>query len=114
MSTILATEKQIDISGQTYPLLDETLQTLRGEYDTAGKSELFTTLSPALTSDAPLSFSEVAERLLMTEGAIRVAGHRLRQRYGMILRRLIGTTVRDDSEIDDELNSLMQAVGRPR
>ena len=94
-------------------LLRDAVDTLRDEYRTAGKSSLFDALCPALTSDAPLSYRETAEQLQTSEGAIRVAVHRLRQRYGVLLRKLIGETVRDESEIDDELQSLMQAISSP-
>ncbi len=95
-----------------FTLLDQTRQVLRDEYVRVGKTELFDTLSPALTSESACSTRDVAAQLQMSEGAVRVAVHRLRQRYGAILRRHIGATLRDAGEIDDELRSLMQAIGR--
>ena len=49
-------------------------------------------------------------RLGMTEGAVRVAVHRLRRRYGDILRREIAATLDDPSQIDDEIQGLFTAL----
>lgn len=95
-----------------FTLLDEALNGLRVEYTRVGKTLLFNTLSPSLTSETPQSYRELAKELQLTEGAIRVAVHRLKQRYGTILRRHIAETVQSESEIDDELNALMLAIGR--
>ncbi len=46
----------------------------------------------------------------MTEGAVRVAVHRLRRRYGDILRREIAATLEDPSQIDDEIQGLFTAL----
>ena len=46
----------------------------------------------------------------MSETAVKVAVHRLRQRYRDILRDEIAQTVEDPSQIDDEIRRLMSAV----
>ena len=94
-----------------FTLLDQTLEGLRDEYSRAGKLHLFQTLSPCLTSDVKLSYQSVAAELQMSEGAVRVAVHRLKQRYGTILRRQIAETVRNESDVDEELDELMKAIG---
>jgi RNA polymerase sigma-70 factor (ECF subfamily) len=48
----------------------------------------------------------------MTEGAVKVAVHRLRGRYRSVLRDEIGQTVADPAEIDDEIRQLFSAVGK--
>jgi hypothetical protein len=48
----------------------------------------------------------------MTEGAVKVAVHRLRQRYRAVLRDEIAQTVADPIEIDDEIRDLFAALGK--
>ena len=91
-------------------LLDQARQILCDEYERAGKVQLFNTLVPSLAGDGSLESREVAQQLQMSDGAVRVAVHRLRQRYGTILRRLIVATLHDDLDVEDELKSLMDAV----
>ena len=68
-------------------------------------------LSPALLGDiqAP-SYAEIASDLGMTEGAVKVAAHRLRGRYRDLLREEIARTVADPSEIDDEIRDLFRRL----
>ena len=54
--------------------------------------------------------AKIAKRLGMAEGAVRVTLHRLRRRYGVLLRREIGATVNDPAEIDDEIRALFAAL----
>jgi RNA polymerase sigma-70 factor (ECF subfamily) len=54
----------------------------------------------------------MAEELGMTEGAMKVAVHRLRRRYRELLKEEIAQTVADPADIDDELRDLFAAVGQ--
>jgi len=49
----------------------------------------------------------------MTEGAVRVAVHRLRQRYREILRDQIAQTVASPEEIEPEIRHLMRVLAGP-
>jgi RNA polymerase sigma-70 factor (ECF subfamily) len=92
-------------------LLARVVERLRHEYDNAGRSERFEELLATLTRDpASDSYAEIALRLGMTEGNVRVAIHRLRRRYGVVLREEIAATVHDDGEIDDEIRALFAAL----
>ena len=85
---------------------------LRREYEEAGRRTLFDALEVFLTDDPrAVSYSTVADRLGMSAGATRVAVHRLRRRYGDILRREIAATVDDPAQIDDEIQGLFAALG---
>jgi RNA polymerase sigma factor (sigma-70 family) len=81
------------------------LESLRSEIETAGKIELFEALKSSLTGDEP-SRPELAAELGMTEGAVKVAIHRLRQRFRDALRAEIVETVDDPAEIDAEMRHL--------
>ena len=56
------------------------------------------------------AYAEIAQRLGMNEGAVRVAVHRLRKRYGELLRQEIAQTVDTDEEVEDELRHLLTAL----
>ena len=93
-------------------LLERTLAALREEQERAGHAERFTRLKCFLTGEggAP-SHAEVAAELGMTEGAVKVAVHRLRRRYRELLRAEIAETIADPSAVDDELRELFVALG---
>ena len=93
-------------------LLDQVLTTLSEEYETTGKRAMFEQLQGCLTGDSHLlPYAELAVRLDMTEGAVKVAVHRLRLRYRGALREEIAQTVADPAEIDDEIRQLFSALG---
>jgi PHP family Zn ribbon phosphoesterase len=54
--------------------------------------------------------STIAGRLGTSEGAVAVAVHRLRRRYGELLRVEIEATVDDPAEVDDEVRALFAAI----
>jgi RNA polymerase sigma factor (sigma-70 family) len=92
-------------------LLSRVLDRLRGEYDDAGRSTIFEELRTVLTEGAEAdSYATIAQRIGMTEGAVRVAVHRLRRRYGLLLRSEIAATVDNPAEVDDEIRALFAAL----
>ena len=92
-------------------LLEQVLAQLRREYHKGGKSKLFAQLKVFLVGEsAAASHAEAAERLGMTEGAVKVAAHRLRKRYRELLRQEVGQTVANESEIDDEIRALFRSL----
>lgn len=96
-----------------YALLDHVTKELRAEYMKAGKAELFESLAPHLQPDRSGSpYANLAAECGMKEGAIKVAVHRMRHRYGDLLREAIGRTVETAEEIDGELRYLIEVVGR--
>jgi RNA polymerase sigma-70 factor (ECF subfamily) len=91
-------------------LLEQTLAGLRAEYAEAGKAAIFERLKGALTGE-PAAHASVAAELGLSEGAVKVAAHRLRQRYRERLRSAIAETVDSPDEIDDEIRALFAALG---
>jgi RNA polymerase sigma-70 factor (ECF subfamily) len=94
--------------------LGRVLELLRGEYARSGSLATFDQLQPILTSDFGVgTYAEVAERLGHSTGAVRAAVHRLRQRYGALLRAEVAATLDDPSQdaIDDEIRDLFAALG---
>jgi RNA polymerase sigma factor (sigma-70 family) len=92
-------------------LLEQALGLLRQEFIGAGKQQLFEVLKNTLTGDGSAEpYAQIAEKLSMSEQAVKVAVHRLRQRYKELLREEIAQTVATNDEIDDELRDLFKAV----
>lgn len=91
-------------------ILEQALGAVRVQYEESGKLKLFESLQGFLTGNADVAYSELSETTGMREGALKVAVHRLRQRYGQQLRLQIARTVQDPAQVDGELNSLFQAL----
>jgi RNA polymerase sigma-70 factor (ECF subfamily) len=87
-------------------LLDQVLAALRVEYHSGGNGELFEELKTVLAVGQPDSYAAMAARLKRSEGAIKVAVHRLRRRYRDLLRQRIAETV-VDGEVEDEVRHLL-------
>ena len=91
--------------------LDRTLQRLREECERAGKTAESNALLPYLTETGNLpAYKDVAAELGLTEGAVKVAVHRLRQQFGAILRLEVGETVAEPEDVEDEMRELIRAV----
>jgi hypothetical protein len=88
------------------------LQALRDEMVKAGKGEQFDALKGSLTADDESPREEIAARLNLSEGAVKVAVHRLRKRYRTLLRAAIAETVGNEADLDDEMRYLVAVLRR--
>lgn len=92
-------------------LLEQAIAALRREYLANNQEEIFDRLAGSLPGDGPSgAYAETAAGLGMSEGAVRVAAHRLRQRYGEMIRAEIAQTVAAPEEVDEELRHLFAAL----
>jgi RNA polymerase sigma factor (sigma-70 family) len=92
-------------------LLEQVLHRLRAEYVSDDREKLFEQLKPTLTeASRTVAYAEIATRLGTTEGAVKVAVHRLRQRYREVLRAEIADTVASPEEVEDEIRNLFAAL----
>jgi DNA-directed RNA polymerase specialized sigma24 family protein len=88
-------------------LLERVHGLLEEEYLLEGKAHLFQTLQVFLSGDrAVISYTEAGAQLSMTDGAARVAVHRLRRRYRELLRAQVAQTTRTRMELEEELRDL--------
>ena len=87
------------------------LDRLRIESEQTGRGTQFEVLRGSLTGDEA-DRSETAARLDISEGAVKVAVHRLRQRYRALLRAEVAETVADPSDVDDEMRYLVEVLRR--
>jgi RNA polymerase sigma factor (sigma-70 family) len=93
-------------------VLESALHTLREEYRAAGKGPLFEALHFYLSGDRSAEgYAGVAATLGLSEGAIKVAVHRLRQRFGDSLRLTIGQTLGRVEDIEEERAHLLSMLG---
>ena len=92
-------------------VLDRALRRLGEEHETTGKGDMFRLLSGHLTGEET-PYDRLAADLGMTEGALRVAVHRLRRRLGALLRAEVSQTVADPDEVKAEIRNLVEAIGR--
>ena len=92
-------------------LIEAANRSLQEECLLEGKAEVFEQLKVCLSGDH-LTYAELGTRLRMSEGAVKVAAHRLRQRYGHLLRMEVARTVASDEEIEEELQHLLEIVSR--
>jgi RNA polymerase sigma-70 factor (ECF subfamily) len=93
-------------------LLERTLTLLRDEYVATGRAALFEALRACLgKEETALPYAEIAAQLKLTEGAVKMAVRRLRNRYREILRAEIAGTVASPEEIEEEIRHLFAAFG---
>jgi RNA polymerase sigma-70 factor (ECF subfamily) len=93
-------------------LLEQTLAAVRHEYVAVGKAALFGELKEVLWGGrGEVSYAEIARRLDSTEGAIKLAVHRVRQRFREQLRVEVAKTLLRPEDADDELRHLFSALG---
>jgi RNA polymerase sigma-70 factor (ECF subfamily) len=92
-------------------LLDRVLAQLRAEFASDGKGVLFDALKGALTGEAR-PYAEIAQELGTSEGAVKVAVHRLRDRYRALIRAEVMQTVATPEETEAELRHLLSALAR--
>jgi RNA polymerase sigma factor (sigma-70 family) len=94
-------------------LLEHVVNRLRLEYENDGRAVLFALLNPCLVGDrTDQPYAEIALKLGSSEGTVKSAVHRLRQRYRQLLREEIASTVGGPGEVEDELRHLFAVFGR--
>jgi DNA-directed RNA polymerase specialized sigma24 family protein len=92
-------------------LLERVLESLKLELAGQGKEADFGVLKTFLVQDNT-PYADAAEKLNTTEGALKVAVHRLRKRYRDLFRAEIANTVASPDEVDDEIRYLARALRR--
>jgi RNA polymerase sigma-70 factor (ECF subfamily) len=91
-------------------VLDRVVDRLRNEFTLHGRPEHFEQLKVFLLGPSDTPYAELAREMNTSEGALKVAVHRLRKRYRELFRQEIADTVADPAEIDSELRFLAAAL----
>jgi len=94
-------------------LLESARSQLREEYIENGKADRFEWLSEFLPGDkAGATYAEIGPKLGLNENAIKQEVHRMRKRFGELLRAEISRTVAHPDEINEEIRYLIDVVCR--
>jgi RNA polymerase sigma factor (sigma-70 family) len=92
-------------------LLERALGRLGEELATAGHAARFAELKSHLSGErGGRPYAEISQRLGMSEGAVKVAVHRLRERYRELLRDEVAQTLANRDDVDDELRHLIATI----
>lgn len=106
----LTPEKIFD-RGWALTLLDRTMVRLEQEYAGVSKNDLFSKIKDFLSGNNPRGgYESAASELGMTEGALKVAVHRARRRFGELLRNEVAGTVASPEDVQDEIRYLLAAL----
>lgn len=96
-----------------FEMLEHTIQALREEYVRTSRLDWFEELQGFLPGGkGTLSRPELAQRRGVNPNAIDVAIHRLRQRFGTLLRQKVAETVSSQEEVNEEIRHLMSVLGQ--
>ena len=87
------------------------MERLQWDSERAGKAEQFAALKPFLTGEVTRGAGkDAAAQLGLSEGAARVAVHRLRRRLGESLRYEVAQTVARQDQVELELRQLLAVL----
>jgi RNA polymerase sigma factor (sigma-70 family) len=93
-------------------VLDRVVERLRDEFVQHGRPEHFERLKMFLLGKSDAPYGALAREMNTSEGALKVAIHRLRKRYRELFRQEIADTVADPGEVESELRFLATALTR--
>jgi RNA polymerase sigma factor (sigma-70 family) len=93
-------------------LIDRVVEKLREEYVNHGRPEHFERLKVFLLGHSDAPYAALAQEMNTSEGALKVAIHRLRKRYRELFRREIADTVADPADVESELRFLAAVLTR--
>jgi len=109
----LRSPERIFDRGWALTVLYEALERLRQDCVAAGRESLFQELKGILSGDGSAApYAEIGARLHMSEVAVKVAAHRVRQRYAELVREAVARTLTNPapSEVEEEIRDLMAAL----
>jgi len=94
-------------------LLDQAMTRLRAEYESDGRGGDFVRLKEYLTAErGAIPYAEIAQQIGASEGAARVAVHRLRKRFREVFRATVADTVSSAEDVDAEVRYVIKVLGR--
>ncbi len=94
-------------------VLKQAMNALQAECEANGKTALFQEAKNLLSGERDrMAYAQISRNLGMGEGAVRVAVHRLRQRYGELVREEVAQTVASGEDVDEEVRYLFQVLSQ--
>ena len=94
-------------------VLSRVMDNLRSEFVQHGRPEHFERLKLFLVGQADAPYAALAREINTSEGAVKVAIHRLRKRYRELFRQEIADTVARPAEVESEIRFLAAILARP-
>jgi RNA polymerase sigma factor (sigma-70 family) len=91
-------------------LLNRVVSRLREEFTQHGAPGDFEKLKVFLLGQSEVPYAQLAREMGASEGGVKVAIHRLRKRYRVLIQREIGETVADPAEVDSEIQFLISTL----
>ncbi len=92
-------------------MIEQVLAHLRSEYAKGDKAQLFAALKGFIWGDPiSASYAEIGKQMKLAEGTVKVAVHRLRQRFREVLRSEVAHTVAQPEDVDEELRHLIAVL----
>jgi len=97
--------------GWACTVAEQVMAKLKAEYAASDKSDVYAVLEPCLTGETDKGFyQQAAAKLGKNEGAVKVDLHRLRRRFGELLRSEVAQTVSSVEHLDGEVRHLFAAL----
>jgi len=94
-------------------VMGTVMEVLREEFRAARREAEFEVLKAALSAPKDgIRYAEMAAAIGSSEGAVRVAAHRLRKRFRELFRREVAQTVATHEDIDEEVRHLVAVLAR--
>jgi DNA-directed RNA polymerase specialized sigma24 family protein len=94
-------------------LVGGALRLLEQELAVAGQQARLQALRPVLLGEsAGANYAQIGRALGLDETAVKVAVHRLRKRFGQLLRASVSQTVKETGDVEAELRHLLRVLGR--
>jgi RNA polymerase sigma-70 factor (ECF subfamily) len=93
-------------------VLDRVVEKLRNEFLQHGRPDHFERLKVFLLGQSDAPYAALAREMKTSEGALKVAIHRLRKRYRELFRQEIADTVANPAEVESELRFLATVLTR--
>lgn len=92
-------------------VIEQAMEQLQSNYYSDGKQRLFDGLKKYLIPDRQsATYAESAAELDLTETAIKVAIHRLRQKFAQRVQAIVLETLSDPAELQEEVDSLLKSL----
>ena len=106
------TPERIFERGWALSVLEGVVERLRSEFVQHGRPEHFERLKVFLLGQSDAPYASLAREMNTSEGALKVAIHRLRKRYRELFRQEIADTVVDPVDVESELRHLASVLAR--
>jgi RNA polymerase sigma-70 factor (ECF subfamily) len=107
------TPERIFLRQWALAILKQAMNALQAECEANGKGALFREAKNLISGERDgLAYVTISRNLGMADGTVRVAVHRLRQRYGELLRAEVAHTLASEGEVDEELRYLFQVLSQ--